>query len=1182
MSRLEYCLKLFGKDLSPFHKKRIQELHDDYVSTKFKGTEAGQKAVLDIVSELEGDYDGIVKKADVKRAYQRYRTKGDYSIGEFARIKTKGKPKTVEVPEAPEFKAPTKPKEKKELPSAWETKTLEPMELPEIVRLAKGLLDGKYPEVRKKIGRKVGTAGRFVHVDQPVGVGHVEVHAALGKDAMQAANVLAHEIGHVVDWLPERDMKRGNILGRVASLKNWLKHTIGRLPATPDEFLSKKDRYEIRKKARKEAAKDFPDKEDKDARAAAEKDYYKEFIEEAIGERDLITRQQIHEELEPFTIRWKPFDPNVDAEYTKYRFKPTELYADALSALITNPPYLKKHAPIFYNMVMDYIERKAEVKEIWDSIQADIKSGDIHKIRDRALRKGFAEREREWSDMVRDNWENVKNLDAYGNTFIDRAFAVQRRVRKVEGNIPDHLNPRYKISDNQYSMTENEGYLSDFTNNILKPLEDAGLDQTDLGVYLYHRRVVGDRSDKLNPEGFTSEISGEKLAEIDKKWPVLKKLGEEFNQVRDEWLTGKEEFKQMYSPELIKYIEENPDYAKFDIVGFADKQLGGEASGKIFRQIGTFRSVGNPLVATVLNDLKLMRALNRNVAVKSIADTWFEHFPDQIEKAKTRWVTNHREVVFTKELNKDTLIWMDAGKVKGAYVDKYIAESVNKNPVEGWLVAQILRATAIPFKQVFTQKNPWFQMFNIIRDYKSAAKQLPKAKYFNKWTIEYLKAYKSAFRSVYNIPDPTIKEMLKNKSLISVVDYRGDSPQDLMLERLLKRYHIMPSRWNTGITKPFAQLFYHIDNIGKGIERVPKVAGHRWLTKHFPDMSDEAKAWVVRKRSGSPAFLHQGTASPLYNNLLLFLNAQKEGYRATIETIRERPGEWTYKTVKYNLIPKILMIAGMTGLLGKDSFDMYQRVTEYDMTNYLIVPLGMTPKGKTVYLRIPQDEQGRLISGIFYKTFRKEFSPTKLLDYMQGQAPTISPFWTVLWAVVEYNSGLNPYDHFRGRHVIPKQVFAAGGKRSHKYFAKWLANSVGGNIIHKFGYDDRRSIENELEALLKMPGFSASLGRFLKITDYGIKEKVREDWKKIESVKAETSLKAQDAFVKMVNGELPTAAEQEAFAIYLMNSQKSGLPLPMMKTLAYKYGDTWIQLILEANSKEKILKVFEKMYQSQK
>lgn len=52
------------------------------------------------------------------------------------------------------------------------------------------------------------------------------------RDHNYAGWILAHEIGHAEDWLPDKNMGRGNILGRIAKLNNFMDDLIGKDPET--------------------------------------------------------------------------------------------------------------------------------------------------------------------------------------------------------------------------------------------------------------------------------------------------------------------------------------------------------------------------------------------------------------------------------------------------------------------------------------------------------------------------------------------------------------------------------------------------------------------------------------------------------------------------------------------------------------------------------------------------------------------------------------------------------------------------------------------------------------------------------------------------------------------------------------------------------------------------------------
>lgn len=158
-----------------------------------------------------------------------------------------------------------------------------PLGMPELVDLYKSLSAGQYPKVVQAIARLPWAAGVFRHQDA-TGVARVELLAKLFKlltpeeeaallaqaqeyaqmvaqpgdnladlvreryqmllkqaleeakrrGPVRAQQVLAHEIMHWIDWVPDHTLKRGNILGHIAAFKDsWLKHWLARDPSKP-------------------------------------------------------------------------------------------------------------------------------------------------------------------------------------------------------------------------------------------------------------------------------------------------------------------------------------------------------------------------------------------------------------------------------------------------------------------------------------------------------------------------------------------------------------------------------------------------------------------------------------------------------------------------------------------------------------------------------------------------------------------------------------------------------------------------------------------------------------------------------------------------------------------------------------------------------------------------------------
>jgi hypothetical protein len=90
------------------------------------------------------------------------------------------------------------------LSKRWMNTIPSAIQMPELVNLVADILGGKYPGIKARF-RKKGRLGVFFP-----GKGKVDLRADIFTNPQVASEVLGHEIGHVVDWLPDKDLGRGN------------------------------------------------------------------------------------------------------------------------------------------------------------------------------------------------------------------------------------------------------------------------------------------------------------------------------------------------------------------------------------------------------------------------------------------------------------------------------------------------------------------------------------------------------------------------------------------------------------------------------------------------------------------------------------------------------------------------------------------------------------------------------------------------------------------------------------------------------------------------------------------------------------------------------------------------------------------------------------------------------------
>jgi hypothetical protein len=672
-----------------------------------------------------------------------------------------------------------------------------------------------------------------------------------------------------------------------------------------------------------------------------------------------------------------------------------------------------------------------------------------------------------------------------------------------------------------------------------------------LGLYALAKRVKHERGAIANPFGvdpaaaerILAGFGPEATAAMDKAW-------EKFWELRKEYVLDDIESSGAWSPELMEKAGDNIAYATFDLVDYMKAKYGSAVGPRVYRQVGTLATIKNPFVATVQKDLSLISATLRNTARKSVVDFLKKAFPGEIADAKTRWNGRFQESVEPDNPHQELLGYVAGGKFQGYYVDKWVAAHfAHEDP--HWLrtLGRALGATMKPFRFAFTDANPGFWAMNLFRDYHGAIAHLPGVlSPVGSYTWHWAKGVREGFKSVFGTPGKVVQDMLKHKMLISMVSRSQEATdEDTMLDRMLVQIQPKNLEWSR-LSHPAEMISAALGwwmGIGKAFERSNQIASYTWLKKHHPTMTDQEIAHLVRTVA-SPAFLRKGALYPIYNNLLMFSNANKEGLRAEAEAFRRGKSAWAIKTAAYVLLPRLIIKAIQAGLVvtaaakirdwfspddettGKMPKDvslqeMYGLISEYDLANYLCAPVGMTDGGKVVYLRMPQQENARMIGGIFWKTMKSlsdrelhdVFSDT--LSFAGGQVPRANPAFGLIGDIGKLLGGQNPTDTFRQQPMIDQTTWEAQDARTLKAAAKGLWNEAGGGILIRFRSEDSRSIQTDLEKALGAPFLGNVASRFVKVSDRGLWEDVT----KIKNESKRENARERLNVDEMVKGERP-------------------------------------------------------------
>lgn len=1110
--------------------------------------------------------------------------------------------------------------------AVYEGKTnFESMELPELVHLHKTLMDGKLPKVMERMKAR----GSFNTMSELT-----RLNANIFKDTSGAAKTLAHEIGHIVDYLPDRipGIPRGNILGRIVSAKKtYRKHFVEGFPGgphpitpkekaglrrqikrelrggeryvdevitkklkvTPDDILSiwnstmtpdtlKKEfpglydyvaKLDAKgKKALITAAMrgDLPERVQKFAKTITKKtgkkvkqiiegtpeevraEFRKAVMAEVLARR-LLDKNVVMDELKQFTRKWKPFDENADWKYTKYRYKPAELYADAFSALLTDPNRLAAEAPVFCNAFLNFLERKPKFAEVWSDLQREIRGGKSVDARRKRARESMRIKTAELlakTEPPSDGfWEEV------AIKMVDKAWRILKDVHAV-GDVPVESNPYLSYENWLYSGSIKEGYQNDMMERVFKPLAEANIDPVTFSEYLRYRREVGERHSIANPGGETQTVAYEMLkAVVDEAGPAIEKAADAFWEVRKEWFIDRIEQSGMHSKELTDKIVGNEIYARFEVVQEETIAKYGEAfSGMIHGQVGTLQDIADPFLATAASDIGAMSTLFKMMAMRDTVTFYQQHYSNKIQPAKR--IGKNRFAKPARNSGYGMIGYLEGGKAKAFYVPKNVArafETRESNPA-----VMALYNLTLPFRKLFVDYNLGFALKNPIRDIPAMIKVLPGANLRTILPLLIRSLPESYGRARGRALSPAVRMMLHEGSLISSHEFRGrigTGGTTEFLQNMFKIYDMTPDgngvwshiRRNRGVqmaARPLLIAMRELSYITQATEGMTKIAAHKWLLKNHPDMPKELRAHIVRE-AGSPRFLTKGELNTELEAFIPFYNPAKEGTRTQLRAARRDKWDYWQKTFVFNLGPRILMRLAKLGLLGGAMAAIMNRATEYDTSNYNIIPLGMEGNN-AVYLRIPQDEFARLLLNIEDFAWRTATQgardPKELLKIYSGMidvtfsnAPGMNPALTLLSDTFEFISGGIPYDYFRG-----KQWFSESINRSQKRrwaaFARGAASRYGLKAYYDFEKQDAKTVTDKLG---RIPILGPAFNAFIKKTDFGLSQAAEREWEKVEAMKGEDRLLVRDVFERWMTNDTQGISDEKKTAINRRFSNKN-------------------------------------------
>tara|TARA_X000001388_G_scaffold54179_1_gene39755 strand:- start:304 stop:7293 length:6990 start_codon:yes stop_codon:yes gene_type:complete len=673
--------------------------------------------------------------------------------------------------------------------------------------------------------------------------------------------------------------------------------------------------------------------------------------------------------------------------------------------------------------------------------------------------------------------------------------------------------------------------------------------------------------------------------------PELYKIAQEFFNLRQRNIIKRIMEFPVFSAKEKAEMAENYYYLTFQPFEKVMKRLdtfgAGAISTKGIKQTqGTFEAFMSPFDATVAKDLMMLAHLKRQNVIGKIVE-FMETYKSTIEKtdmvlgvakenkglpipviSKPKYRGKNIDPVIPKGMERIT--FQRNGKLETYDINKTVYEALQNNALYQSKVLKVFSHGNSIFRRLLTEYNPLFWIWNWgFRDMRRSFLLLPNGKIMKspitrlQYVKEVFKSLKPAFKSIYGEGTAVTKHMEKNGFLIALEEgYRGEAgmakhrlgldQESFALKKLIFEQYENVGKFEMLWDNTAGKLLESYANLGRVLERSHKIAGYKVLKDQvnkgeLKNMSEKEMMQIVQSEIGSPNFLRQGKMNPLLNNLFLFFNANKEGYRGEITAFKKDKSGVGSRFLAYSLIPKTIEKLAVIGVFGVAMQQLYQAVPEYDRHNFNIWVIGETDN-RPVYIRIPLDFTSQLITSLYSMGWEEAFGihnkatlSEKVGSFWSAVntgLPQVTPFIGMIKDVGDLFTGKNVYNKWDSlvmdETIMNLDINAKNNAKLKESF-KYIWNSYGGalNAIHKFKMKFKDDIAEELTDLTGMPFIDPLIKKFLKVGNEPVMDEFNELNEIEKNLENEVRYELKNAIYKMQEGNFNfTKAEQEALVLY--------------------------------------------------
>jgi hypothetical protein len=873
-----------------------------------------------------------------------------------------------------------------------------PTEAPELIRWFREAT-GMSPEVR----RRMKSLGLFY----PVGKGRIALRASLFSNPQSVAMTLAHEIGHWIDYLPDESLKRGNILGRLATLSKFKSNLLPEIGGS---------------------------------------------------------NKEIRAELIALSDWWKPFGAETASKkssYYKYRVSAVELYADAVSVLFNSPADLEARAPKFWKAFFDLVDRKPEVAEAIAAIQTFLAKGPeaVNRTRLAESRAGYAKASelvkrrsaamKAWAKSPRRLWERAKDTYYF---YAQPAIELMHQKRRSGQPLKPEDRMDWLFEEMPLANSSVQADLMEITAKVSPILQEVGLTDDDLGIYLENYRIANERIEVERQVGKASEQESEievtgrtVIANPDGKDPVIAQalLDQQRADMSPEQWAALQQAAEAFHDKIFSVLSEAVDagiisreiyetllvpnkdaYATFTPLKYADRYV----PAGIVKQVGTLDQVANPYTQSVLKMAAMRRAAQSNQAKATFFNWMKENFSGLIQDAEMRWDGRRNVPVPTREVGWKTLTYRVDGKLRGVHLPERYAdvfESMSPAHQDGLMQALSFLWSSAAYPLII-KYNPSFQlalspMRDLLRTMRNApdktrgrilgqtAYQLGLAMLQPQGrealattaggvvgtavgsTIGFVGGPAAAVaagqvgsyvgsaigmalgKMLAAIPvnigssplvnrisgqaDDLLIEMLQNGAMVGPHEsFYATADSHGALGDILRQYNMLPAEdqpaWSRKwFVKPVLSYLRSIQFAGQIMEALPKVSAYKVLAKDLGWPTREAAAYV-RNYMGVPNYMKKGNGISTPGILFPFINITMRSWESSMKLLagrekgRKSQADYLLSYLFFGgFLTTVMTVLAREGFFGDDMAGIFRKIPDRDVYAYHSIPVGTTTTG---------------------------------------------------------------------------------------------------------------------------------------------------------------------------------------------------------------------------------------------